>query len=171
MAEALRKGLMLWGGMARPAAAYGLAILVADQLSKLAVLHVLQPGQGIIPVTPFMDIVLLWNRGVSYSLFPMGAQWPLVVMSLAVSTVLWSWACRTQRRLTAIALGLIIGGALGNALDRVVHGAVADFVHLHWGSFSWYVFNIADCAIVAGVALLLYESWRESGDRQGLGNA
>jgi signal peptidase II len=69
--------------------------------------------------------------------------------------------CRTPRPLTAAALGLVIGGALANALDRAIHGAVADFFHLHWGNWSWYVFNLADVAIVAGVALLLYESLME----------
>jgi signal peptidase II len=72
--------------------------------------------------------------------------------------VLWIWLCRSQRVLTVAALGLVIGGALANALDRLVHGAVADFFLLHWGQINWYVFNPADMAIVAGVALLLYES-------------
>lgn len=172
MAQALRKGLSFWGTRS----AVGLGVLLptfaADQISKTMLLHVfrLQEGQPV-PMTSFFNIVLLWNKGVSYSLFEQGAQWPLIVMSVAVSAVLWSWLSRTPRSLTAAALGLIIGGALGNALDRMVYGGVADFFHFFWGNFNWYVFNIADVAIVVGVALLLYESLRESGGRTGLGNA
>jgi signal peptidase II len=81
----------------------------------------------------------------------------LVAMSLLISGVLWIWLARAATPLAAAALGLIIGGALGNALDRLLHGAVADFVHLHWGTFSWYIFNVADIAIVAGVILLVYD--------------
>ena len=80
-----------------------------------------------------------------------------MVLALAASLALWIWLARTGRPLTAAALGLIIGGALGNAVDRVIYGAVADFFLLHWHGFDWYVFNIADLAIVAGVGLLLYE--------------
>jgi signal peptidase II len=172
MAQALRKGLSFWGMMSR----LGLIVLgltfAADQISKTVLLHAVGlTEREPIPITSFFDLVLLWNKGVSYSLFEQGSQWPLIIMSIAVSAVLWSWLSRTPRRLTAIALGLIIGGALGNALDRVIYGGVADFAHFHWGDFSWYVFNIADVAIVVGVALLLYESLRESGDRSRLGNA
>ena len=85
----------------------------------------------------------------------------LVVVSLIITAILWLWLARTNRPLAAAALGLVIGGALGNALDRVVHGAVADFFLLHAYGYSWYVFNIADMAIVAGVGLLLYDSYRE----------
>jgi signal peptidase II len=96
----------------------------------------------------------------------------LIAVSIAVSAGLWIWIGRTLRPVTAAALGLILGGALGNALDRAVHGAVADFFYFHIGRFDWYVFNIADVAIVAGVAALLYESVRETRDpRPGHGNA
>jgi signal peptidase II len=75
-----------------------------------------------------------------------------------VSVILARWLARTGKPVTAAALGLVIGGALANALDRAIHGAVADFFHLHWGDWSWYVFNLADVAIVVGVAGLLYDS-------------
>ena len=83
-------------------------------------------------------------------------QGVLVAMSLLISAVLWLWLAKATTPLAASSLGLVIGGAMGNALDRLLHGAVADFVHLHWGTWSWYVFNVADIAIVAGVALLVY---------------
>ncbi len=172
MAQALRKGLSLWGEKSAAGFAVLLLTFAADQISKTVLLHGFRLQEGVpVPVTSFFDLVLLWNKGVSYSLFEQGSQWPLIVMSIAVSTVLWSWLSRTPRTLTAMALGFIIGGALGNAIDRMIYGGVADFFHFFWGDFSWYVFNIADVAIVVGVALLLYESIRESGGRTGLGNA
>jgi signal peptidase II len=120
--------------------------------------------KGLVTITPFFDLVLAWNRGVSYGWFAQHSdegQIILVVVSLIITAILWLWLARTNRPLAAAALGLVIGGALGNALDRVVHGAVADFFLLHAYGYSWYVFNIADMAIVAGVGLLLYDSYRE----------
>jgi signal peptidase II len=84
---------------------------------------------------------------------------------------LWTWVVKATHRLQAMALGLIIGGALGNVVDRVWHGAVMDFLHFHWGNWSWYIFNFADVGIVAGVALLLYDSFTEARANQRHGNA
>ena len=116
-------------------------------------------------LTPFLDLVLIWNKGISYGLFqqegPFG-QWALLALKAAAVALLWIWLARTASRLTALALGLIIGGAVGNAIDRFIHDGVADFVLFHITTetinFNWYVFNLADAAIVAGVAGLLYES-------------
>lgn len=113
-------------------------------------------------LAPFLDLRMAWNTGISYSLFradsPFGRA-VLVGMALAAVAALSVWLVRTRKPLTATALGLLIGGALGNAWDRAVHGAVADFFHLHWGAFSPFgVFNIADVAITAGVGLLLLEA-------------
>lgn len=119
------------------------------------------PNRGPVDVTPFFQLVMAWNKGVSYGLLRTHQQGALIVMSLFISLVLWIWLCRTGRPLTAAAIALVVGGALSNALDRYLYGAVADFFHFHWGEWSWYVFNVADIAIVAGVALLLYESLRE----------
>ena len=91
--------------------------------------------------TPFFDLLLVWNKGISYGLFNNNAQGILVGMSLLVCAMLWIWLCRSHRPVTAAALGLVIGGALGNALDRLSRGAVADFFQLHWGSWAWYVFK------------------------------
>ena len=109
--------------------------------------------------------ISLRNTGISFSLFPQVGplgQWALVGVKTVAVMLLWIWLARAGSRLTALALGLIIGGAVGNAIDRVAYGAVADFVLLHvttagW-SFRWYVFNLADVGIVAGVIGLLYDS-------------
>ena len=147
--------LTLYGG------AFALAALVVDQASKLAVLHGVDFGpNGIVPVTPFLDIVYAWNTGISYGLFSQGVDgwWLLGGLKVIAAVLFWLWLARVDRRLEAAALGLLIGGALGNAIDRAAYGAVFDFVSLHAFGFYWYVFNLSDVAIVAGVGLLLYDS-------------
>jgi signal peptidase II len=151
-----------------PTRRLGLAIVVIvfalDQASKLWLLFSVGLAEnGPFSVLPFMDIVLAWNRGISYGLFQQYSdlgRWGLVAISFVAAVWLGRWMWREPRRLTVVALALIIGGALGNGVDRAVYGAVVDFVHLHWGRFSWYIFNVADAAIVVGVAALLYESFR-----------
>jgi signal peptidase II len=147
--------LTLYGG------AFALAAMVIDQASKLAVLHGVDFGpNGIVPVTPFLDIVYAWNTGISYGLFSQGADgwWLLGGLKVIAALLFWLWLARVDRRIEAAALGLLIGGALGNAIDRAAYGAVFDFVSLHAFGFYWYVFNLSDVAIVAGVGLLLYDS-------------
>ena len=156
----------LWGPLSRLGLLTAVAVAVADQATKLWMLFVFDIGaRQRVAVTPFLDLVLVWNRGISYGLFqqegPIG-QWALLLLKVVAVVLLWLWLARAGLRLTAVSLGLIIGGALGNAIDRVAYGAVADFVLLHlttatW-SFNWYVFNLADVAIVAGVVGLLYDS-------------
>ena len=142
--------------------------LVLDQASKLWLLFVFDLGRkGAVTVTPFFDLVLAWNTGISYGLFqqdgPVGAAVLLGFKVVAV-IALAIWMARSKTRLATIGLGLIIGGAIGNAIDRAAYGAVVDFAlfHIQWGgkTFNWYVFNIADAAIVVGVAALLYDSFR-----------
>ncbi|WP_375465823.1 signal peptidase II [uncultured Methylobacterium sp.] len=141
-----------------------LATLVLDQASKLRLylgtdLVLTQPWR----LGPYAEFVVVWNRGVSYGLFQQEGglgRWLLVALSLAAALGLGVWMHRTNSRLLAAALGLIAGGALGNAIDRAAYGAVFDFVHLHAGGWSWYVFNVADAAIVAGVAGLILDSVR-----------
>jgi len=115
---------------------------------------------------PFFDFVLTRNTGISYGLFqtegPVG-QWVLLGFKAAAVVLLWLWLTRARDRLTALSLGLIIGGAIGNGIDRLAYGWVADFVFFHvsmgtW-RFNWYVFNFADVVIVVGVVGLLYDSW------------
>jgi signal peptidase II len=118
-----------------------------------------------IALLPVFDIVLAWNRGISYGWFSGGtgaSQGLLIALAVIVSAALWVWLARVSRPLTAAAIGLIMGGALANAFDRAAYGAVADFFSFHVGSFDWYIFNLADIAIVAGVGLLVYESLIES---------
>lgn len=154
----------------RPADAFRLgllglvATLVLDQVSKLWLylgtdLVLTQPWR----LTSFADLLVVWNRGVSYGLFQQEGglgRWFLVAVSVAAAIGLIVWMLRTSSRLLALALGLVAGGAIGNAIDRAAYGAVFDFVHLHWGTWSWYVFNIADAAIVAGVVGLILDSLR-----------
>ena len=129
--------------------------LALDQASKLWLylgtdLVLTQPWR----VAPFCDFLIVWNRGVSYGMFQQEGdlgRWLLVGFSVAAAVGLGVWMWRAGSRLLALALGLIAGGALGNAIDRAAYGAVLDFVHLHAGEWSWYVFNVADAAIVAGV--------------------
>lgn len=146
-----------------------LAVFLADQALKLWLLFGLRLAEtGPFAVTPFMNIVLAWNRGISYGLFQQGTdigRWALVVISIVAAVWLWRWMWREERPLTVVSLALVVGGALGNGLDRAVYGAVVDFVHLHHGSFSWYIFNIADAAIVVGVVGLLYESFRPGAEK------
>jgi signal peptidase II len=151
--------MKLWSPMAGLVLGVAALVFGIDQLHKYYMLNV----YGIIEkasvtITSFFNLVMVWNKGVSYGLFTTHTQEWLIALSLAITAVLWTWACRAERAFTAFALALIIGGALSNALDRAVRGAVADFFHFHYQGFSWYVFNLADVAIVAGVALLLYES-------------
>ncbi len=153
-----------------PLTPFGLAAAIftcaLDQAVKLWLIFGFElGGRGLVAVAPFVDFVLTWNTGISYGWFKQeGAlgQWALLALKAVAVALLWIWLARATSRLSAIALGLIIGGALGNAIDRLIYGAVADFVLLHittpqW-SFHWYVFNLADAAIVAGVAGILYES-------------
>jgi signal peptidase II len=143
------------------------AVAVADQAAKLWLLLGLDLGaRGAVTLAPFLDLVLTWNPGISYGMFrqqgPLG-QWALVALKAIAVALLWIWLARASSRLTALSLGLIIGGAIGNGIDRLAYGAVVDFALFHVrigeNTFNWYVFNLADVAIVAGVAALLYDSF------------
>ena len=144
------------------ALAVAAATFLADQASKVWLIHVYAIGERQpLELTPFFRLVMAWNPGISYSLFPASSpagRLTLLAVTLAATAFLAVWMWRAGTGLAATGLALLVGGALGNAVDRAVYGAVADFFHFHVGSFSWYVFNLADVAIVAGVALLLYES-------------
>jgi signal peptidase II len=157
---------LLWGPLTPFALAVAVAAAAVDQAAKLWLLFAVDlPARGIVRLTPFLDLVLTWNTGISYGLFrQQGPLWQAVLLALkAIAVVLlWIWLSRTTSRLAALSLGLIIGGAIGNAIDRLVYGAVVDFVLFHINtasfSFNWYVFNLADVAIVAGVIGLLFET-------------
>ena len=172
MAKALRKiprmKLSIWGPLAPLGLILAIMVFAVDQAHKWWMLQIFRIDErGAVKITAFLDLMLVWNKGVSYGLLNTQMQWIFIVLNLAICAILWVWMSGLKRPISAAAIGLVIGGALGNILDRLLYGAVADFFHLHWGSWSWYVFNLADLAIVAGVALLLYESLpRRSGVRQ-----
>jgi signal peptidase II len=149
----------LWSRLSPLALALAALTFGFDQTIKWYLLNVVQMEERRqITITPFFDLVMAWNRGVSYGLFSTDTQAFLIIVSILISILLWMWGCRAHRPIIVAAIGLIIGGALANALDRAVHGAVADFFLLHWGAWNWYIFNPADMAIVAGVGVLFYES-------------
>lgn len=154
-------GGWVWGPYSQFICLIALVGLVLDQGTKLWLLHSFRLGErGAVPLVPTIDIVLVWNRGISYGLFQQDSdlgRWILIAATLAVILCLWVWSVRCQSRFLALALALVIGGAVGNAIDRVIYGAVVDFIHFHIGTFSWYVFNLADVWIVAGVIGLLYD--------------
>jgi signal peptidase II len=155
---------------AGPQTRFGLAVAAVacflDQAFKVYLLFVFDlAANGPVRIGPFIDIILARNTGISYGLFqtqgPLG-QWVLLAFKAVAVSLLWFWLARAKDRLTALSLGLVIGGAVGNAIDRLAYGWVADFVFFHISTpnwqFNWYVFNLADVAIVAGVIGLLYES-------------
>lgn len=156
-----------WGPLTRDGFAVALVILLLDQALKLWLLFGYDlAGRGRVQVLPFFDLVLTWNRGISYGLFQQDGlvgRYALLALTTIAVILLWFWLARAVNRLTALSLGLIIGGALGNAIDRLAYGAVADFALFHVTTasftFNWYVFNLADTAIVAGVVGLLYDSF------------
>jgi signal peptidase II len=140
----------------------------ADQASKLLMLYAfgfaaMSPFERI-PVLPFLSLVMAWNRGVSFSMF--SANSPLGVAGLVIFEVViigalarWMWIC--GRRLLALGLGLVIGGALGNLVDRVAHGRVADFFDLHAFGHEFFACNLGDVAITMGVALMVLDTLLE----------
>ena len=114
-------------------------------------------GGEVIPVTPFFNYVLVWNTGVSYGLLGDLPVWALGLVAAIAIVALGIWWWRTSDTLVRFGLMLVIGGALSNALDRLLYGAVADFFHFHWQDWSFYIFNLADMAITAGVLLLILD--------------
>ena len=133
-------------------------VIVLDQLLKWWITAVVMDPPREIEVTGFFNLVMAWNRGISFSLFR--SDWgagPYLWSGLAVAVAVglaW-WLGRVHHRLTATALGLVIGGALGNAIDRLRLGAVADFLDFHWQGYHWPAFNLADSAISVGIVLLV----------------
>jgi signal peptidase II len=142
----LRQGLAIAG-----------LVVVLDQLSKWAILILLHRA---IALTPFFNLVVVWNRGVSFGMFDSAGRlgpWVLTGLALAVVVLLLGWLRRVDHLLTAAGLGLIIGGAMGNVIDRVRFGAVVDFLDFHALGWHWPAFNVADSAIFIGAVLLLVD--------------
>ncbi|WP_088345965.1 MULTISPECIES: signal peptidase II [Rhodomicrobium] len=154
-------GARLWGRFSLLGLAVALVAFAADQLHKYWMLDIYRIGErGKVVMTSFFDLVLRWNPGISYGLLQQDSdagRIALTAVSAIAVVALILWIGNAGSRLAAISLGLIAGGALGNICDRIVHGAVADFFSFHYAGFYWYVFNIADVAITAGVIGLMLD--------------
>jgi signal peptidase II len=140
----------------------GLVVLAADQASKYWILNVLdlwhRPPVELLPV---LSLTFVRNEGVTFGLLNGLGSWShfaLAAIALLVVAALGVWLRRAENAFSALAIGAIAGGAVGNVIDRLRHGWVVDFIHAHVGEWSWYVFNVADAAIVCGVAVLVLES-------------
>lgn len=149
-------------------------VVVVDQVTKLWILDEIVPGGGF-AVTGFFNLVLTFNPGISFSLFqsPVWGRWVFSILALAVAVGLTIWMRRAQTRWLALALGGVVGGALGNTADRIIHGAVVDFLDFHVAGYHWPAFNAADSAIVGGVVMILTESliFRSRGTADGDDNS
>jgi len=154
-------------GAGRPASlrlglAAALVLLAADQAVKWWILEVVRlPEVGRVYVLPFLNLTMVWNRGVTFGLLQGEAWWhpyALAAIASVVAVLLVVWLARAENRLVSLALGLVLGGAVGNVIDRMRFGAVVDFIDVHAYGWHWYVFNVADSAIVIGVGLLLADA-------------
>jgi signal peptidase II len=154
-------GTSLWLSVVLGLLAFGI-----DRLHKVLQLDVLGwSGGEWIEVLPVFDYVLVWNSGVSYGLLSSVPAGLLLAIVAAAMLLLSWWWWRTRSTLTRCGLALCLGGALSNAVDRGIYGAVADFFHFHLGGWSFYIFNLADVSISAGVVLLLLDALRPAGER------
>ena len=149
--------------MLRLGLAAALVVAVADQLSKLWILRLFaaDPARRVVPVTPFLNLALTWNRGMSFGLFNTDTRLNAViftVLAAIIVTGLVVWLRQVRQGLLALAIGLVIGGAIGNVIDRLLRGAVDDFLDFHLAGWHFYVFNLADAAISVGVGLMLIDS-------------
>lgn len=151
----------------KPARAFRPGLLIAalvtglDQLSKWWIAERVMRQAGEIELTPFFSLVHSWNRGISFGLFNSDSPhnaWVLAVLAGAICAALLVWLARSERLLPGAAIGMIIGGALGNVIDRLRFGAVFDFLDVHWGGYHWPAFNLADSAITVGAVILVAES-------------
>lgn len=132
-----------------------------DQITKGLILKNVTDVQHTVPVTPFLNLVLVWNKGVTFGLMSRTAQHNMPYILIGVAAImlilLGRWLMRTRVTIVAMALGAIMGGAVGNVIDRLRYGAVVDFLDFYYRDYHWYAFNVADAAIVTGVALLLID--------------
>ncbi|MBO38024.1 MAG: signal peptidase II [Rhodospirillaceae bacterium] len=139
-----------------------------DQLSKWWILNVIMVPANTIPVTQFFNLVLVHNRGASFGIFSDAPGWAsiaLIVFAIIISIMLAIWMWQAQETLLSVALGLVIGGAIGNVIDRIRFGAVVDFLDFHAGGWHWPAFNVADSAITLGVILLILDSLKTKSEK------
>lgn len=146
--------------MLRLGLAVAAAVVLADQIIKWWAVGVLGDEPYGIEILSFFNLVLVWNKGISFGIFGGGSlpPWLLAAIALAVTLALAIWLRKAETRLLALAIGLVIGGALGNVIDRFRFGAVADFLDFHWGAYHWPAFNLADAAISVGAVILLMDA-------------
>ncbi|MDA1099732.1 MAG: signal peptidase II [Proteobacteria bacterium] len=147
------------------------AVVILDQTSKAWLIGWLAGQGGWLPVTSFFNLVMVWNRGISFGMLQSGetGRWLLAFFSILVCLGLGIWLRRQTHRLPILALGAVIGGAAGNIIDRIWRGAVADFFDFHLLGYHWPAFNVADSAITIGVTMLLYDSFRPGAAQDGSG--
>lgn len=141
------------------------SVALADQLSKNWFLHAIDGARSLVKITPFLNFRLSWNKGVTFGLLNDFGPWMpyiLIGVALVILAFLLSWLYRARTMYAALGLGCVMGGAIGNVIDRVRFGAVVDFIDFHFAGYHWYTFNIADSAIVLGVGLLLLENFAQS---------
>lgn len=144
----------------RWALALAVAVIALDQASKWWIVARVMSPPRVIEVTSFFNVVMVWNRGVTFGLFSAAdMRWLLVAASLAIAGFLAAWLARTGRTAPALAIGAVIGGALGNVIDRLNYGKVADFLDFHAFGWHWPAFNVADIAIVCGVGVILLDAF------------
>lgn len=156
------KDLAIWGRYAPAGLVFVLFGFGIDQAFKFWMLYVFNIAEvQPVSITPFFDLILVWNPGVSYGWFKNFGPWVLIAGQGLICLLLWFWLAGSKDRISAISVGLIIGGAVGNIADRIAYEAVADFFHLHAFGYNWYVFNPADVLIVAGAVILVYGSIRD----------
>jgi len=138
----------------------GAVVVLLDQISKLWVFRILLEQQSEIVVLPIFSLVKRYNTGISFSIFATEhatGPWIFALLATIIAVGLLIWLSQTADRLPAIGLALVVGGAVGNVVDRVREGAVMDFLLFHWKGWAWPAFNLADSAITIGVALLIYD--------------
>jgi len=138
-----------------------LIVLAVDQASKwYMLLSVMQPPR-VIPVSSFFNLVSVWNRGVSFGMFDSDSpysSWILSALAIAIVIFLINWLRKSEQKHVSFAIGLIIGGAIGNVIDRSIHGAVFDFLDIFVGRYHWPAFNVADSGITVGAVILVLDS-------------
>lgn len=145
-------------------------VLVCDQLSKYWVLNIFDlPAKGSVKILPFLNFTMVWNKAITFGMLSgqLGQYGPIIfaIVAFLIAAGLFVWMIRASKLCVVLSLGAIIGGAIGNIIDRLRFQAVVDFIHLHVGGWSWYVFNIADSAIVCGVGMLLIDAFFRQGSK------
>jgi signal peptidase II len=146
-----------------------LVVLILDQVTKLMVLRYVEEGETV-DVLPFFNILRVWNEGISFGLFSdmdaVTVRWIIVGGALLITVFLLYWLMVSRRLFLSVGLGMMIGGAVGNIVDRLAWGAVIDFIHVFWGSWSWYIFNVADIGVTVGVAFMVLDGFFDKGEEE-----